>query len=348
MRGFASDNWAGAHPEVIAALARANDGHAAGYGHDELTRRVERRLATLLGAPQAEVFLTFNGTGANVVGLQAALRPHHAVLCAEGAHIDADEGGAPERFTGAKLIPLPTAHGKLAPDTIAARAAWGRGVEHHVQPRVVSISQSTELGTVYSVEEVRAIAAVARDHDLIFHMDGARLANAVAALGVEPRGITTDAGVDILTFGATKNGALFGEAVVALQPELARDMLYGRKQAMQLASKMRFLAAQFDALLDGDLWLRSAQHANAMAERLGAGLAGAPDIEVVHPVQANAVFARIARERIEALQAVAPFYVWDEAGDVCRLMCAFDTRPEDVDAFLAAAAAAAAAASASA
>jgi len=337
VRGFASDNWAGAHPAVLAALTQANEGHVAGYGHDDLTRRVERRIAELLGAPQAEVFLTFNGTGANVIGLQAALLPHHAVLCAQGAHIDVDEGGAPERFTGAKLIPLPAPHGKLEPDAVAARARWGRGIEHHVQPRVLSISQSTELGTVYAPEEVRALAAVARENDLVLHMDGARLANAVAALGVAPAAITTDAGVDIVTFGATKNGALFGEAVVALTPELGRDMSYGRKQAMQLASKMRFLAAQFDALLDDDLWLRNARHANAMAARLGEGLAGAPGIEIVHPVQANAVFARIEHERIEALQAVAPFYVWDEANDVCRLMCAFDTRPQDIDVFLQAA-----------
>ncbi len=337
MRAFASDNWAGAHPEVLAALTRANEGHAAGYGHDDLTYRVERRIAALAGAPEAEVFLTFNGTGANVIGLQSALRPHHAVLCAEGAHIDADEGGAPERFTGAKLVPLPAPHGKLAPDTIAARAAWGKGVEHHVQPRVLSISQSTELGTVYTPEEVRALAVVAREHELILHMDGARLANAVVALGVEPAAITAQAGVDILTFGATKNGALFGEAVVAINPELARDMRYIRKQAMQLASKMRFLAAQFDALLDDDLWLRSARHANAMAARLAEGMAGAPGVELVHPVQANAVFARIDRARIEPLQAVAPFYVWDEPTDVCRLMCAFDTEPGDVDAFVAAA-----------
>jgi len=337
VRAFASDNWAGAHPEVLAALTRANEGHVAGYGHDDLTHRVERRIAALAGAPEAEVLLTFNGTGANVIGLQSALRPHHAVLCAEGAHIDADEGGAPERFTGAKLIPLPAPHGKLAPDTLAARAAWGKGVEHHVQPRVVSISQSTELGTVYTPQEVRALAAVAREHELILHMDGARLANAVVALEVDPAEITTQAGVDILTFGATKNGALFGEAVVAINPELARDMRYVRKQAMQLASKMRFLAAQFDALLDDDLWLRSARHANAMAARLAEGMAGAPGVELVHPVQANAVFARIDRARIEPLQAVAPFYVWDEPTGVCRLMCAFDTEPGDVDAFVAAA-----------
>lgn len=338
MRGFASDNWAGAHPEVLAALGRANEGHAAGYGHDDLTRRVERRVAELLGAPEAGVFFTFNGTGANVIGLQSALRPQHAVLCAEGAHIDVDEGGAPERFTGAKLIPLPASHGKLTPETIAVRAAWGRGIEHHVQPRVVSISQSTELGTVYTPEEVRAISAAAREHDLVLHMDGARLANAVAALGVAPREFTADAGVDILSFGATKNGALFGEAVVAFSPEHARELLYGRKQAMQLASKMRFLAAQFDALLDDDLWLRSATHANAMAARLADGLRGAEGIDIVHPVQANAVFARIAPERVAELQAVAPFYVWDEGDSVCRLMCAFDTEPRDVDAFVAAAA----------
>jgi len=338
VKGFASDNWAGAHPEVLAALTRANAGHAEGYGEDALTRGVERRIAELFGAPQAEVFLTFNGTGANVIGLQSALRPHHAVLCAEGAHIDTDEGGAPERFTGAKLIPLPAPGGKLAPETIAARAAWGRGVEHHVQPRVVSISQSTEMGTLYTPLEVAAIAAVAREHDLILHMDGARFANAVVALELDPRALTTDAGVDILTFGATKNGALFGEAVVAFNADLAREMRYIRKQAMQLASKMRFLAAQFDALLDDDLWLRSARHANAMAARLATGLAGAPGIEILHPVQANAIFARIERPRIAGLQAVAPFYVWDEPRDVCRLMCAFDTEPEEVDAFIKAAA----------
>lgn len=334
MRGFASDNWAGAHPEVLSSVAAANDGHAAAYGDDPLTRRAHGRVAELFGGA-ADVFFAFNGTGANVVGLQAATRPYHAILCATGAHIDADEGGAPERFTGCKLIALPGPHGKIDPAALERQAAWGRGVEHHVQARVVSISQATELGTVYTAGEVAAIGGIARAHGLVLHMDGARLANAAAALGEDPRAFTADAGVDILTFGLTKNGALFGEAIVVLRPELATEMRHVRKQAMQLASKMRFLAAQFDALLEGDLWLRSAAHANAMAARLAAGLAGLPGVEIAHPVQANAVFARIPAERVEALQAVAPFYVWDEADSTCRLMCAFDTPAEDVDRFVA-------------
>src|SRR4051794_31232292 len=220
MRGFASDNWAGAHPEVLAAIAAANDGHAHAYGDDPLTESACARIAELAGGA-VRVALTFNGTGANVVGLQAMTRPHHAVLCAAGAHIDVDECGAPERFTGCKLITLPAPHGKVSPPDVAARAAFGRGDEHRVQPRGVSISQATELGTVYSAAEVRALADVAHDAGLLLHMDGARLANAAAALGGELRTFIADAGVDVLTFGFTKNGALFGEAVVVRDEALA-------------------------------------------------------------------------------------------------------------------------------
>ena len=336
MRGFASDNWAGVHPEVLEAIAAANAGHAPAYGADDLTARATDRLRGMFGA-HAHVALTFNGTGANVVGLQAATRPHHAVLCAEGAHIDVDECGAPERFTGCKLVALPAPHGKVAPQDVAARAAAGRGDEHRVQPRVLSLSQATELGTVYAADEVRALADVAHEAGLLVHMDGARLANAAASLGTPPRAFTGDAGVDVLTFGFTKNGALFGEAVVVLDEALAADLAFIRKQGMQLASKMRFAAAQVVALLDDDLWLRSARHANAMAARLADGLAAVAGVTIAHPVQANAVFAALPPAIVKPLQAVAPFYVWDEAATVARLMCAFDTTPDDVDAFVAAA-----------
>ena len=336
MRGFASDNWAGTHPEVLAAIAAANDGHAHAYGDDELTRGACARIASLVGG-DAHVALTFNGTGANVVGLQAMTRPHHAVLCAEGAHIDTDECGAPERFTGCKLVLLPAPHGKVSPADVAARAAWGRGDEHRVQPRVLSLSQASELGTVYSAEEVRELAGVAHEAGMLVHMDGARLATAAVWLDQDVSAFTAGAGVDVLTFGFTKNGAIFGEAVVVMDEAVARDLAFIRKQGMQLASKMRFAAAQVHALLDDDLWLRSARHANAMAARLADGLAGVEGISIAHPVQANAVFAALPPALVEPLQAVAPFYVWDEDAVVARLMCAFDTAEEDVDAFVAAA-----------
>jgi threonine aldolase len=336
MRGFASDNWAGAHPEVLAALAAANDGHAPAYGADGLTTRAADRVRDLFGG-SADVLFAFNGTGANVIGLQAATRPHNAVLCAALAHIDVDECGAPERFTGCKLIALPAPHGKVAVDDVRARALQGRGDEHHVQPRVLSLSQATEQGTVYTADEVRALADASHEAGLVVHMDGARLANAAASLGVAVRDFTTDAGVDVLTFGATKNGALYGEAVVVLDTALAADLAFIRKQGMQLASKMRFLAAQFDALLTDDLWLRSAAHANAMAARLAAGLEAVEGISLAHPVQANAVFAALPPAIVEPLQEVAPFYIWDEAATVARLMCSFDTEESDIDAFVAAA-----------
>jgi threonine aldolase len=269
-RGFASDNAATIHPEVLEAIAAANTGHAFGYGHDDLTRRVEGLISAQFGA-DARAYLVYNGTGANVVSLRAACRPWEAAICAATAHLNVDECGAVEAIAGVKLLAVDGVDGKLTPELVSSRITR-TGDEHAVQPRVVSISQCTELGTVYTVSEVGEIAAVAHDHGLVVHMDGARLSNAAAALGVSFRELT--AGVDIVSFGGTKNGLLGAEAVVILAPDLADGFEYLRKQSLQLASKMRFLAAQFEALLAGELWLRSARHANAMAAKLAAAVSG--------------------------------------------------------------------------
>jgi threonine aldolase len=330
-RGFASDNAATIHPEVLTAIAAANSGHAFGYGHDDYTLAVEARFAAVFG-PETQTFFVFNGSGANVLCLRAACRPWEAAICAETAHLNVDEGGAPEALAGVKLLTVPTEDGKLTP-AVVERRIERIGDEHAVQPRVLSITQSTELGTVYSVTEVRELADLAHRHGLVLHMDGARLANAAAALGVSLRATSTDAGVDILSFGGTKNGLLGGEAVVVLEPELAGGMLYLRKQTLQLASKMRFLAAQFDALLTDELWRRNAAHANAMANRLARAVGNLDGIELTRPVEANAVFARLPATVTAALLERFDFYVWDEATGEVRWMCSWDTTEEDIDAF---------------
>lgn len=333
VRGFASDNQSGMQPEILAALAAANVGHASAYGGDPWTARAVARFRELFG-PDASVYFVFNGTAANVLALEALRARHQAVICAETAHIHVDECGAPERYTGSKLLTVPTPDGKLTPE-LAARAYRGIGVPHHVQPAVVSVSQPTEYGTLYTPAELRALADWAHARGMRLHVDGARIANAVAALGVSARELIVETGVDALSFGGTKNGLMLGEAVVLLRPELARDFEWVRKQGMQLASKMRFVAAQFDALLEDGRWLRSAAHANAMARRLEAAVRGLPGLEITQPVQANGVFARLPRAAIAKLQAETAFYVWDEARDEVRWMASFDTTPEDVDAFAA-------------
>ena len=332
-RGFASDNYAGALPEVLDALAAANDAHAPAYGSDPWTAAVEERFREQLG-PEARAFLVFNGTGANVIALRALSQPWSATICAESSHLNVDEGGAPERMGGLKLLPLATSDGKLTPELVAPKLIRF-GDEHAVQPRVISITQSTELGTVYSVEEVRALADLAHDHGMLLHVDGARLANAAAALGLPLRALTTDACVDALSFGGTKTGLLLGEAVVLLRPELGEGIEYLRKQSMQLASKMRFLAAQFDALLSGDRWRSAAEHANAMAQRLAAALEGVPGVRVTQRVEANAVFAIVPPAVTASLQERWRFYVWNDATGEVRWMCSWDTTAEDVDAFAA-------------
>ncbi len=331
--GFASDNHAGVHPEVLDAIAWANAGHQPAYGDDEVTRRLDALIREHFG-DGARAHPVWGGSGANVVGLAALLLPYEAVICAETAHIHTDECGAPERFLGAKLLPIPTTAGKLTPDAIASRLT-GAGDQHRVQPRVVSISQASELGTCYSPAETRAIAELAHGHGLYLHLDGARLAGAAAGLGRHLRELTTDPGVDVLSLGATKNGALGAEAVVSLRPELDGALSFVRKQGMQLPSKMRFVSAQLLALLSNDLWRRNAEHANAMARRLADGLRAIPGARVEQPVEANAVFAELRPEHIAKLQQLWSFHVWDGPRGTVRWMTSFDTRPEDVDAFLA-------------
>jgi threonine aldolase len=330
-RSFASDNNAPVHPEILAAIQAANAGHVRAYGDDPWTRAMEERFREHFG-PAARAFAVFGGTGANVLGLSAMLRPHEAVVCAGGAHIAVDECGAPERFLGSKLIPIPTRDGKLRPEDVLPRLQGLRD-QHHVQPRVVAITQATEVGTVYTPDEVARLAETCRAHGLLLHLDGARIANAAASLGVPLRAFTTDAGVDVLSFGGTKNGALAAEAVVFLNPRLGEDFRFHRKQGMQLASKMRYVAAQLARLLEGDLWRSNAAHANRMARRLADAVRGVPGVEVVQPVQANGVFARVPRALVEPLQQRTFFYVWDESVPVVRWMCSFDTSEEDVDRF---------------
>ncbi|MEU9885348.1 low specificity L-threonine aldolase [Sphaerisporangium sp. NPDC051011] len=334
VKGFASDNYAGVHPEVLEALALANGGHQVAYGEDDYTKALQDVFKRHFG-PGAEAWPVFNGTGANVVGLRAMTDLWEAVVCAETAHINTDEGGAPERTAGLKLMSVPTPDGKLTPALID-RQAWGFGDEHRAQPRVVSISQSTELGTLYTPEEIAAIAAHCRELGMLLHMDGSRLINAAAALDVPLRALTTDAGVDVLSFGGTKSGLMFGEVVVVLNPSAVRGMVYLRKTAMQLASKMRFVSVQFEALLAGDLWLRNARNANAMAARLAAAVREIPGVTLTRPVQANAVFAVIPPEVADRVRKRFRFYTWDPATGEVRWMTSFDTTEHDVDAFAAA------------
>ena len=334
MRALASDNYAGTHPDVMAAIVAANVDHAISYGDDPWTARADEVFRSHFGE-HARAFPVFNGTGANVVGLQVLMRPWDAIICASTAHINVDEGGAPEHLLGSKLIDVPTPDGKLTPDLVRS-AHFGVGVVHHAQPKVVSITQTTEMGTLYTVDEVAALAECAHSLNMYLHMDGARISNAAASLGLPLRAFTTDVGVDVLSFGGTKNGALLAEAVVILQPHLGdvADVVgFARKQSMQLASKMRFFSAQFVALLEGDLWLRNAAHANAMAGRLHVAVASAPGLEFPQPVQANGLFPIMPAHAIAPLQQSTPFYVWNESINQVRWMCSWDTTPEDIDSF---------------
>lgn len=327
-KNFASDNNAGVHPEILKAITEANQGYALAYGDDPYTERAIAKFREHFGA-KVEVFFVFNGTGANVTGLQALTGPFNAVIAPETAHINCDEGGAPEKFTGCKLLTVPTKDGKLTVGQIEPFLE-ACGNQHHNQPKVVSITQSTELGTVYTPGEIRANADFVHERKMFLHMDGARLANAAAGLGCSLKEITADAGVDVLSFGGTKNGLLLGEAVVFLRPELALNCPYIRKQGMQLASKMRFISAQFERLLTDELWLKNAANANRMARLLGAELAKIPGITITQKIEANGVFAAFPRRIIPMVQERYPFYVWDETIPVVRLMNSFDTTEEDV------------------
>ena len=332
MHSFGSDNHSGVHPEVLAAIADANAGHAPAYGADPLTDRAIAAVRAHLGG-HAEVAFVFNGTGANLVGLGLALHPWQHVICAESAHIAVDECGAPERLLGAKLVTVRTPDGKLTPELVHG-SVTGVGDEHRTQPGAVSITQSTECGTVYTPAEIRALAETAHDLGAVLHLDGARIANAAASLGVPLAAITTDCGVDVLSFGGTKNGLLGGEAVVVLRADLGPGLPYQRKQVGQLGSKGRYLGAQFAALLEGDLWLRNAARANAMARRLADGVRDLPGTSIAWPVEANAVFVQLPGALAEAATRFGA-YPPDEGTGLVRLMCSWDTTEDDIDALLA-------------
>jgi threonine aldolase len=328
-RSFASDNYAGVHPEVMKALMAANEGHAGSYGADVWTQRAVRKFRTPFGE-RIDVFFVYNGTGANVSGLSSITSSFNSILCSDLAHINVDESTAPEKFTGCKLITIPTLDGKIYPNEIEARINRV-GDQHHPQVKVISISQVTEYGTVYSADEIKAISSVARKHGLILHMDGSRISNAAASLEQEFRSFTVDAGVDVLSFGGTKNGMMFGEAVIFFNQDHSASFQYIRKQSMQLHSKMRFIGAQFEALLQDDLWKRNALHSNRMARLLESGIKNLPGVRITQKVDANSIFAIIDPDVITRIQAEFFFYVWNDKTSEVRLMCSFDTTEEDVE-----------------
>ena len=330
-RGFASDNNAGVHPNILTALTEVNDGHVIAYGDDPYTEKASAQLRDIFGQ-ETEVFFVFIGTAANVLGLSTVTQSYHAVICPETAHINVDECGAPEKFSGCKLLTCSTPDGKLTVDMIASHM-HGIGFEHHVQPRMVSITQATELGTVYTVDEIREIARYTHEHGMLLHMDGARISNAAVSLGSDFYEMTGGAGVDVLSFGGTKNGMMYGEAIIFFDQALCKDFKYRRKQGMQLASKMRYIAAQFSVFLENELWKENASHANRMAKKLYASVKDIPGLEVTREVESNAVFARIPSHVIPALQDEFFFYVWDEELSEVRWMCSFDTTEADIESF---------------
>jgi threonine aldolase len=332
-RGFASDNFSGVLPEVMEAIQKINHGHSMAYGGDQYTASAIEKFKQLFGK-DIDVYFVFNGTGANVIGLSTLTQSWNSVICPSTAHVQVDECGAPDKFTGCKFIPIEVTDGKLTPDLIKTQL-HGFGFEHHSQPKVISITQCTELGTVYTPEEIKAICDLAHEHDMYVHMDGARLANAVASLDVDVREITNKAGVDVLSFGGTKNGMMLGEAVIFFNPELSKNAKYIRKQSMQLCSKMKYIACQFEALLTDDLWLKTARHANKMAGLLKSEVRNIEAIKITQEVQTNGIWAIIPKDKIEKLQNEYFFWVWDEHAGEVRWLCSFDTTEEDIKGFVA-------------
>ncbi|WP_430822061.1 threonine aldolase family protein [Carboxylicivirga caseinilyticus] len=332
IRGFASDNNASVHPKVMEALVNANDGHAIGYGGDKITERTQQLFKKVFGK-EVETFFVYNGTGANVISIQALTHSFNAVVCAHTAHINVDECGAPEKLSGCKLLPITTNNGKITVEQIS-QYMHGFGFEHHAQPKLISITQATELGTVYTIDEVRTIADYVHGLGLYLHLDGARLANAAVALDCSLADITFNAGVDVLSFGGTKNGLMFGEAVVFANAQLADNVKYIRKQSTQLHSKMRYTAAQFEALLTNDLWKENASHANIMARKLETGIRQLNNVKLTQPVDSNGIFAIVPKGTIAKLQEEYFFYIWDESRSEVRWMTSFDTQEEDIEGFL--------------
>lgn len=333
-KSFASDNNAPVHESVLRAIQDVNQGDAIAYGDDIYTLETEQKFKELFGS-EARTFLVFNGTGANVSALSHLTRPFNAIICSDKAHIQNDECGAPEKFSGCKVHPLPAPDGKIRPEQIQP-LLHSVGFQHHSQPKIISITQATELGTVYTPDEIMNIARFANDNGLFLHMDGARIANAAASLEISMKDMVTETGVDVVSFGGTKNGLMLGEAVVFLNPELSVDYEYTRKQSMQLASKMRYISAQFNALLSNELWLKNARHANTMAKLLEEKLRGISQVHITQAVETNGVFAIIPRPAIERLQRKYFFYVWDGPRNEVRWMTAFNTTEADIEAFVAA------------
>lgn len=331
-RSFASDNNAGVHPEVIKAIKAANEGHVVAYGNDHITARAIKLFQKHFGRDIA-VYFVFGGTAANTLGLKAITHSHNAIVCTDTAHVHFDECGAPEKFTGCKLLLIPTSDGKLRVEHIKPLLHLV-GNEHHVQPRVISVSQATEMGTVYTRKELKTLSSFAHDNNMLLHVDGARIANAAVSLDMSLKEITADAGVDVLSFGGTKNGMMYGEAVIFFDPKLAAEFKYIRKQGMHLPSKMRYVSAQFEALLSGDLWRRNAAHSNRMAQILASELAKISKIKITQPVESNGVFAVVPPKYIPRLQKKYFFYVWDEAISEVRFMASFDTTEHDVHDFV--------------
>ena len=331
-RAFASDNWAGVHPEVLAAMAAANVGHVPSYGDDPYTEQATAKFRKEFGK-DTEIYFVFGGTGANVLGLQAVTEPFQAIICAETAHINVDECGAPEKASGCKLLSVATQDGKLTIDRVKP-FLHGVGFEHHVQPRIISVSQSTEMGTVYTPGELKTLSRFAHQHNMLLHMDGARIANAAATLERRLKEITVEAGVDVLSFGGAKNGMMYGEAVVFFDRNLSQNFKYTRKQGTHLPSKMRFISAQFDALLTDELWRRNAEHSNRMAQLLAEELSTVPRVEITQKVESNGVFATIPPKFVPMLQKKYFFYVWNEETSEVRFMTSFDTTEEDIRQFV--------------
>lgn len=332
-RGFASDNNSGVHPDILTAIVNANKGHEIAYGDDTYTPQAIARFKHLFGL-ETEVFFVLTGTGANVLGINNLGSSFHAIICPETAHINVDECGAPDKFTGMKTIAVPTTDGKLTVDLVKPQL-YGIGFEHHSQPRVISITQPTEVGTLYTVDEIKTLADFAHKNNMYLQMDGARISNAVAALDIPVADFTVNAGVDVLSFGGTKNGMMYGEAVLFFNKKLADNFKYFRKQGMQLASKMRFISAQFLAFFDNNLWLKNASHANKMAQKLFHAVKNIEGVRVTQQVQANGVFAIIPGHLIAPLQKEYFFYSWDENTNEVRWMCSYDTTEEDIAEFAA-------------
>ncbi len=334
LKSFASDNNSPVHSKVMRAIMEVNKGDAIAYGDDIHTLEAERRFREVFGK-DTSVFFMLTGTGANVAALAHITRPYHSIICSDKSHLENDECAAPEKSTGCKIVRIPSNDGKIKKEQIEPLLG-SRGFQHHSQPRVISISQSTELGTVYTPEEIRDIARFANENDLYLHMDGARLANAAAGLNCTLAETSKFSGVDVLSFGGTKNGALFAEALVFFNQDLAREFEYTRKQSMQLLSKMRYVSAQFNALFYEDLWLDNARHSNNMASLLAEKLGEIENVRITQKVEANAVFAILPEKAIEMLQRQYFFYIWDRERNEVRWMTSFNTTEQDIDDFVAA------------